>query len=158
MDANIMGISLFSDKASGVAKNPCFFDQNDLPSKEDYLHGSCHIFAIALEELGLGKIAMILEFYGGEAPIDATMLHAFVVNSDNKYFDVRGLISVKDIESEFGLPELDSDYFSEDFALILNAKAEMLKKAEKYEWNIESRRSEIEEIKKFILNHKEQYI
>lgn len=74
-----------------------------------YLHGSCHIFAMALAQLGAGNLAGLVEF---DYNVQKTALvHAFL-KTTNGIIDIKGYRTVEDAQADFhcGIPdEVDFD-------------------------------------------------
>lgn len=84
---------------------------------EDYVHGRCHLFALALAQVTQYKIGIFVDEEcipdGGETPIRG-LVHAFCYVKDDLVIDARGIRCKADLVNEFEgmameFAELDGD-------------------------------------------------
>jgi hypothetical protein len=133
------------------------FDDSTLISKNhdlylfNYLHGRCHIFALALKRVfkERAKIMCIIDLKEEKMHVDNLYLsHAYVELDNNTMLDSRGLIELEDIE-EYTAECVESYYLesSEEF---------VLSKCRQEEWGSELE-NEISDLEIFIQNNIEMY-
>ena len=86
---------------------------------EDYLFGSCNVFAVAAKEFLKGKIVCLLEHRfitsGSNSGVKESLIHCFVKVSETHGFDARGVRSIVSILDEYlDPPELSIPFWFSD--------------------------------------------
>lgn len=106
---------------------------------EDYLHGSCHLFALALhEELGYEMEFMWdMERWFSDETTGQALVHAYCILPKGKpfkgkYVDASGAVSKHFIESEYDYNILQYETYSKE-KLEHDMKTKFLHKPEKHE-------------------------
>lgn len=112
---------------------------------EKYLHGECHIFALALHlEFGY-PIQLAIDAFDLEIESER-LIHAYCIK-DDKAVDVRGLVNIGEILDDF-------DY-NEPYHM--NVNKEGLLKLIKDGFLHEPEENQLEEVISFIRNNKNKY-
>ncbi|MGD1524022.1 hypothetical protein [Vibrio owensii] len=114
----------------------------------DYLHGSCHVFALAAFRV-LGpeaKYCILSDFDSCEA--GPQLMHAYVSYKDIM-IDARGIIELEDLADYESNSSGNYDYFTLD-------EAEVIKNMECGIWH-QSNEGELEELSTFIKQHLDFY-
>jgi hypothetical protein len=118
--------------------------------RESYLHGRCHIFALALHEVFGYKMELFWDteawFDDGET-IDTALVHAYCIDSKGNLFDARGKVTRKLIEDDY-------EYNESEFSITTKSHLEKLMNQGVLG---KPAKGELEFLKTYILNNKEKY-
>jgi hypothetical protein len=133
------------------------FEESTLISKNhdlylfNYLHGRCHIFALALKRVfkDRAKIMCVIDLKEKKMHVDDLYLsHAYVEMDNNTMLDSRGLIELEDIE-EYTAECIESYYLESTEEFVLS-------KCNQEGWGSELE-NEISDLEIFIQNNIEMY-
>lgn len=99
-----------------------FLSKYETKKCDNYLYGSCHIFALALKQYFDNDVDIVLLWqYENEDCSDFGFLaHAFVSTNDNLYFDCRGLVDLDTIIKEYTIDKKNAIIIENDTETILN--------------------------------------
>ena len=116
-----------------------------------YIHGRCHIFALALHNVFGYKMIFLwdTESWDEDGNIGTSLTHAYTESNTGKFFDARGILTRANIEDDF------SDFLNDEEEVVTTVQDLQKLIAEKI--LIAPKRGELEKLQQYIIQHKEVY-